>query len=161
LCRLDGITQHLEVVESADPLTFHDGSTQPQSTSLCQAILTGQLPYVIPQVSALPAARCPLPAQFREVGSYLSVPVTFSDGRLYGTLGAAGWPGDPTPRPRDVVLLAVLAQAAASIVEPEVVDRERRNEIRGRVERVLSDGGPTVLLNPSSPSTPAFGRPRR
>ena len=45
LSRLDGETQHLEVVESSIPF-FRDGQTQPQATSLCQAILDGKLPSV-------------------------------------------------------------------------------------------------------------------
>ena len=41
LCRLDGTTQHLEVVESSVPLLFREGVMRPQATSLCQAILDG------------------------------------------------------------------------------------------------------------------------
>jgi hypothetical protein len=52
LSRLDGETQHLEVVESSIPI-FRDGQTQPQATSLCQAILDGKLPNVIPNVAKL------------------------------------------------------------------------------------------------------------
>ena len=36
LSRLDGETQHLEVVESSVPFLFKDGATQPQATSMCQ-----------------------------------------------------------------------------------------------------------------------------
>jgi len=56
LSRLDGQVQHLEVVESSIPL-FRDGQTQPQATSLCQAILDGKLPSVIPNVAKLPEAK--------------------------------------------------------------------------------------------------------
>ena len=65
LSRLDGTTQHLEVMESSLPLVFRDGLTQPQETTFCQAILDGRLPPVIPDVRAhpeamvLPAARIP------------------------------------------------------------------------------------------------------
>ena len=38
LTRMDGTTQHLEVVECSIPYLFKDGSSQPQQTSLCQAI---------------------------------------------------------------------------------------------------------------------------
>src|SRR3712207_9141527 len=36
--RMDGTTQHLEVVESSIPVLFQEGVTQVQETSLCQAI---------------------------------------------------------------------------------------------------------------------------
>ncbi|MCW2569016.1 MAG: putative Diguanylate cyclase/phosphodiesterase with sensor, partial [Mycobacterium sp.] len=44
LSRLDGTTQHLEVVESSVPLLFKEGVTQRQATSFCQAVLDGKLP---------------------------------------------------------------------------------------------------------------------
>jgi EAL domain-containing protein (putative c-di-GMP-specific phosphodiesterase class I) len=50
LSRLDGTTQHLELMESSLPLIFRDGLTQPQETTFCQAILDGRLPPVIPDV---------------------------------------------------------------------------------------------------------------
>jgi EAL domain-containing protein (putative c-di-GMP-specific phosphodiesterase class I) len=120
----------------------------PRATSLCQAILEGRLPRVIPDVAVLAEAR-DLPAtRLLQIGSYLSVPVTLSDGRLYGTLCAAGSSAEPSLRMRDSALMAVLAKSAAAIVEPVVRRRERQSEIRERVERVLGDEGPTILLQP-------------
>jgi len=56
LTRMDGTTQHLEVVESTIPFLFKDGSTQPQASTCCQAIRDNTLPPVIPDVRALPEA---------------------------------------------------------------------------------------------------------
>nr|WP_279591191.1 EAL domain-containing protein [Modestobacter marinus] len=44
--------------------------------------------------------------------------------------------------------MTVLASAAAVIVEPTVRERERRGELLGRLEPVLADGGPVVVLQP-------------
>jgi hypothetical protein len=46
--RMDGTTQHLEVVESSIPLLARDGMAQPQDTSFCQAVPDGELPAVMP-----------------------------------------------------------------------------------------------------------------
>ena len=54
LTRMDGTTQHLEVVESSIPLLFQEGVTQVQETSLCQAILDKKLPAVIPDLKDFP-----------------------------------------------------------------------------------------------------------
>ena len=103
LSRMDGETQHLEVVESSIPL-FRDGQTQRQETSFCQAILDGRLPNVIPNVAKLPEAKRLPAARFPRIRSFVSVPVTFSDGTVYGTFCAAGFLSDnqlssrvPTP----------------------------------------------------------------
>lgn len=147
LSRLDGTTQHLEVVESSVPL-FHDGMTQAQETSFCQAILDGKLPPVIPDVSKLPEAKRLPAAKFPRIRSYVSVPVTLSDGSLYGTFCAAGFTKDRGLVERDRALLEVLSSAAATVIEPGVVAGRRRDEIVRRLSPVMDAGGPTVVLQP-------------
>ena len=148
LSRLDGTTQHLEVVESSIPILFQEKVTQRQETSLCQAILDRKLPPAIPNLKdhpesmKLPAARIP------RIRSYVSVPVHLSDGSLYGTFCAAGLTSDKELTKRDKALMDVLASAASVIIEPEVREQERLQEIEGRFAPVLAGGGPLVVLQP-------------
>ena len=94
LSRLDGTTQHLEVVETSVPFLFKEGATQRQETTFCQAILDGRLPAVIPDVTALPEAMKLPAARLPRIRSYVSVPVVLSDGSVYGTFCAAGLTSD-------------------------------------------------------------------
>jgi EAL domain-containing protein (putative c-di-GMP-specific phosphodiesterase class I) len=148
LSRLDGTTQHLEVVDSSVPFLFQEGYRQRQEVTLCQAVLDRKLPQVIPdlrdfpQAMELPAARMP------RLRSYVSVPVTLSDGTLYGTFCAAGLTSDKDLTERDKVLMDVLASAAAVIIEPEVRAQERRTEITARLDPLIAEGGPVVVLQP-------------
>ncbi len=148
LSRLDGTTQHLEVVDSSLPLMFRDGMTQRQETSLCQAIIDERLPDVITDARDHPAARRLPAVRLAHVRSYVSAPVTLSDGRLYGTFCALGLTADRGLSGRDAALLRVLASAAAMIIEPGVLERERRTEIEARLLPVVRAGGPTVVLQP-------------
>lgn len=148
LSRLDGTTQHLEVVDTSLPMLFREGSTVRQETSFCQAILDGRLPDVIADVREHPEARRLPAARFAHLRSYVSVPVTLSDGRLYGTFCAAGLTSNRDLSSRDTALLRVLASAAAMIIEPGVLERERRAGIEERLAPVLRDGGPDVVLQP-------------
>lgn len=150
LSRLDGTTQHIEVVESSGPasLLFREGATQRQETSFCQAILDGRLPAVIPDVRRFPAAMALPAARLPRIRSYVSVPVTLSDGTLYGTFCAAGLTSDADLTERDRALMEVLARAAALIIEPEVMERERRSVIEARLEPLLAAGGPVVVAQP-------------
>jgi EAL domain-containing protein (putative c-di-GMP-specific phosphodiesterase class I) len=147
LTRMDGVTQHLEVVESSLPF-FRDGQTQPQATSFCQAIREGRLPKVIPNVAKLPEAKRLPAARFPRIRSFVSVPVTLSDGSVYGTFCAAGFSADKGLSKRDEALMEVLAGAAATIIEPNQRERHRQDEIRGRLVPVVSAGGPVVVLQP-------------
>jgi EAL domain-containing protein (putative c-di-GMP-specific phosphodiesterase class I) len=148
LSRMDGTTQHLEVVDSGIPLVFHDGITQEQETTFCQHVLDGRLPAVMPDMRtsalamSLPVARIP------RIRSYVTTPVVLSDGSLYGTLCAFGFTSDPELTTRDKSLMDVLAGAASVIIEPGLREEQHRTEITDRLEPVLADGGPTVVLQP-------------
>ncbi len=148
LSRLDGPDQTLEVVDSAAWLPISDGVTQPRATSLCQVILDGDLPPVLPDLRSFPVAMA-LPAAKRpRLRSYISVPVRLSDGSLYGTFCAAGL----TPRPelgkRDQGLMEVLAQAAALIIEPQVMAEQHARALAERFEPLMAAGGPAIVWQP-------------
>jgi EAL domain-containing protein (putative c-di-GMP-specific phosphodiesterase class I) len=148
LSRLDGTTQHLEVVESSVPFLFQEGNKQAQATSLCQAILDKKLPEVIPNLKDFPEAMKLPAARLPRIRSYVSVPVLLSDGSLYGTFCAAGLTSDKGLTKRDKSLMDVLAHAAAVIIEPGVRERARHAEIAARLEPILRTGGPAVVLQP-------------
>src|SRR5215207_6889705 len=148
LSRLDGTTQHLEVVDTSAPFLFREGYQQKQDVTLCQAILDKRLPQVIPDLTVFPEAMKLPAARMPRLRSYVSVPVTLSDGSLYGTFCAAGLTTDKDLTRRDKALMDVLASAAAVIIEPEVRSQERRTEIGDRLAPVIADGGPVVALQP-------------
>ena len=150
LSRLDDTTQYLEVVDASGPaaLLFREGVTQPRATTFCQKILDGDLPAVIPDVTAIPAAMALPAARVPRIRSYVSVPVTLSDGTLYGTFCAAGLTSDKRLSKRDRALMQVLAHAAALVLEPELREQERREQIEGRLLPLMSAGGPVVVLQP-------------
>jgi len=146
--RFDGATQHLQIVESSLPLAFHDGQSQPQDTSFCQAVLDGDLPAVMPDVTDFPAAMKLRPARWPRIRSYVTAPVTLSDGTVYGSFCAFGLRSDPQLSTRDQALMEVLANAASVIIEPELRDRQQRTEIEQRLAPIIAQGGPVVVLQP-------------
>ncbi len=148
LSRMDGTTQHLEVVESSVPFLFKEGATQPQETTFCQAIIDGRLPAVMPDVTKFPEAMRLPASRMPRIRSYVSVPVVLSDGQLYGTFCAAGLTTDKALSKRDRALMEVLARAASLVLEPEVREQARRDDVEGRLVPLMATGGPTVVLQP-------------
>lgn len=151
LSRLDGTTQHLEVVEASGPASvlFREGAVQRQETTLCQAILDGDLPPVIPDITRFEAAMRLPASRVPRIRSFVSVPVTLSDGRLYGTFCAAGLTTDKRLTRRDQALMEVLARMAALILEPGVLEQERREQIESRLRPLMEEQrGPVVVLQP-------------
>jgi EAL domain-containing protein (putative c-di-GMP-specific phosphodiesterase class I) len=148
LTRMDGTTQHLERVDSSVPFLFQEGYQQRQDRTLCQAIRDGELPAVIPDLRKHPAAMRLPAARFPRIRSYVSVPVVFSDGTVYGTFCGAGLTTDKGLAARDQALMDVLAQAAALVLEPAEQEKSRVAEITARLAPVIQDGGPLVVLQP-------------
>jgi EAL domain-containing protein (putative c-di-GMP-specific phosphodiesterase class I) len=148
LSRMDGVSQHLEVVESSVPFLFQEGNVQRQETSLCQAIRDKKLPAVIPDLKKFPEAMKLPAAKLPRIRSYVSVPVVLSDGSLYGTFCAAGLTTDKDLTKRDKSLMEVLAHAAAVIIEPGVRERALHDAINDRLAPVMERGGPVVVLQP-------------
>jgi EAL domain-containing protein (putative c-di-GMP-specific phosphodiesterase class I) len=148
LSRMDGTTQHLEVVDTRVPLLVQEKNKQVQETSFCQAILDGRLPAVIDDVTRYPVAMSLPSARIPRIRSYVSTPVTLSDGSLYGTFCAFGFTSDKELTGRDEALMKVLASAASVIIEPEVREQQRRDDIDGRLDPLVASGGPSVVLQP-------------
>ncbi len=148
LTRMDGTTQHLEVVDSRIPIPMAEGSTRPQDTTFCQKIIDGELPAVIDDVKKYPLAMSLPAARIPRIRSYVSTPVTLSDGTLYGTFCAFGFSSDKELTGRDESLMRVLASAASVIIEPEVREQQRRDDIVDRLDPLVAAGGPTVVLQP-------------
>lgn len=148
LSRLDGRTQHLEVVETSVPVLFPEKVKVPQASSLCQAALDGRVPDVMPDLAEVPEAMRLPSAWVPRIRSFVTVPVHLSDGTLYGTFCAAGLSSDRELSERDKALMTVLARAAALVIEPTVVEESRREEIADRLRPVMRAGGPTVVFQP-------------
>src|SRR5919107_1731296 len=148
LTRMDGTTQHLERVDSSVPFLFKEGYQQRRERTLCQALRAGELPAVLPDLRQHPAAMRLPAARFPRIRSYVSVPVVFSDGTVYGTFCGAGLTTDKGLAARDKALMDVLAQAAALVLEPAEQEKSRVAEITERLAPVIQDGGPLVVLQP-------------
>jgi EAL domain-containing protein (putative c-di-GMP-specific phosphodiesterase class I) len=147
LSRIDATSRTLQVVDSALP-EISAGYSGPRDSGFCLAVVEGRLPQVMPDARNVPEAVRLLPAGLPPIRSHISVPVVLSDGAVYGTFCAFGLASDPEVSARDLGLMEVLADAAATVIEPQVRREERRAAIRARLEPMMAGGGPEVLLQP-------------
>ncbi|MEA2480554.1 MAG: hypothetical protein QOJ07_2476 [Thermoleophilaceae bacterium] len=115
-----GPQQMLRKVDGdADSFFVAEGLGLPVEQTICHRILAGRLPNLIPSVAAEPrAAELPV-TQLANIGAYASVPLLFSDGRVYGTLCAAAHAAKPALGYRELQFLHVLARLVADTVERE------------------------------------------
>jgi hypothetical protein len=96
------------------------GQAVAADVSYSQRIVDGRLPNLVSDVRHDKRIDGTTPA----LGSYACVPITLSDGRLYGTLGCLGRNPAPWLRERDVAFLRVLGRMLADELERDETERE-------------------------------------
>ena len=132
----------------------------PLEQTYCQRILDGRLPNLIPDVRAEDRAASMPISEAADVGAFASVPVVFSDGRLYGTLCAGSHDAKPDLGYQELRFLHVLARLVADMLEREELQR-RTAELERTANRLeLEAATSTALLtavqarDPTPASTP-------
>ncbi len=112
-----------------DSFGVGEGTRLPLAQTYCQAILEGRLPHLITDTHEHEAALALPVTEAAGVGSYASVPVELSDGRLYGTLCCADHKTKPRLGERDLRFMRVLARMVAHEIERDAYVRAQ-NELR-------------------------------
>jgi GAF domain-containing protein len=123
----------------AESFGLSEGDEIPMEGTFCERMLDGRIDNIVPdaeddgQVVNLDVT------QATGIGSYVGVPLRFSDDRLYGTVCCMSHSPDPSLRERDVQFMRVLARLISEQLErEEPEERNRRLEINrgpGRAAR--------------------------
>ena len=114
------------------------GMSLPSEQTYCHRVMAGRLPHVNPDIRGDPrAASLPI-TQIADVGAFTSVPLRFSDGRLYGTLCAASHDAMPSLGYRELQFLHVFARIVA--------DQLEREEAQGQTLQLESQASAAATL---------------
>jgi diguanylate cyclase (GGDEF)-like protein len=114
--------------------------------TLCEQVSTGRLPNIVPDTASVAALRgCGALARV-PIGTYVSFPLTFADGALFGTLcGLDPTPGRADPD-RHAELLRLLARQLSTILAQDL-DRESAWRAKRAAEAAAERDALTGLLN--------------
>lgn len=91
------------------------GAMIPVEETYCIRMLRGDIPNVVPDTRVEPAVR-DLDLT-RDIGAYIGVPVTLSDGRIHGTLCCASHSPHAELGPEELGFMQILADIVAARVE--------------------------------------------
>lgn len=112
-----------------------DGQVFVWMDSFCSRMVENDGPRVAPDSNLIESYRhAPIGRQF-PIRSYFGVPITFSDGSLFGTLCAI----DPEPMPESIreelPMVELLANTMGKLLEKELVaQQERRKAVKQKLE---------------------------
>lgn len=133
-----------KLVGEAESFGWQEGESVPLDDTFCRLLVEGGLPNVIPDANADGRVNSLNVTGKAEIGSYVGASITFSDGRLYGTLCMLSHSPDPSLVERDAQFMRVLARLVAEQIERErllrreAAVRARARELR-RIGRELHD----------------------
>ena len=112
---------------------MEEGGSWPLEGSYCQRMVLGQIPNAVSDTSAEAEVRDLEPTEKAGIGAYVGVPITLSDGTLYGTICTTSHEAAPELAERDVQFMHVLARIIAAQLEQRRLAEENES-LRGRVE---------------------------
>ena len=124
------------------------GVAAPLEATYCKRVVDGEMPQLAGRADVTSAAPDPVITPAISIGSYVSVPITLSDGSVYGTLCAIGGASDDSLNPRDLKTMRVFAELAAEQIEEDFKARRHRREIEGRIRPVLENDELAVVYQP-------------
>jgi HD-GYP domain-containing protein (c-di-GMP phosphodiesterase class II) len=138
--RMREADQVLEVV-SGDTASFGGvgpGASLPHEFTYCSRMLDGRLPNIVPDARADDRTASMPITQAANVGAIATVPVRFSDGRLWGTLCAVSHEAHGELGYREVQFLHVFARLVADQLEREAIESQtRRFELQAATAQTL------------------------
>lgn len=145
---LDGRRYFRHVDAAAEKAVIVVGASDPLDESYCQCIVEGRLPRLIHDARQIPLARA-MPATLAlPVGAHISVPIQFSDGRIYGTFCCFKMTPDPTLLERDLELVEIFAEFTGKQLERQIAARRSYDEMKRRIQSIIDTQNFTIVYQP-------------
>ena len=116
----------------------------PLEQTFCRRMVAGLIPSVINDAGSDERVSDLAGSGQAGIGTYVGVPLVFSNGRLYGTLCCLSHAPNASTGDRDVRFMRVLARLLAEQLERHDVEWKRRNLRVQRIRRILA-GGPLPM----------------
>jgi EAL domain-containing protein (putative c-di-GMP-specific phosphodiesterase class I) len=136
------------VAGDSESFGFAPDESAPLAESYCARVVDGRLSGIVRDATRNPIV-CDLPATAEaEIGSYVGVPISRWDGRIFGTLCCMSHQPDPTLDERDVRFMGVLAQLIADELDREELEAEKRRVESDRIRGVLDRGDLSMVFQP-------------
>ena len=107
---------------AAESFGWQEGEGVPLDGTYCKRVVGGKLPSVVPDAKGDERVANLDITREAGIGSYVGLPLRFSDGRLYGTLCCLSHAPDPHLQERDAKFMEVLARLLADRLEREEME---------------------------------------
>ncbi|WP_417308435.1 EAL domain-containing protein [Devosia sp.] len=145
------ISEHdglLWALDSDRPISYAAGDRLDLEAVYCRRILRGEMPAMILDTAQHPVARAlPITSEL-PVGSLISVPITLSNGTVFGLICCLKTKRDPNLNSRDLGTLQAFAEVAAIQIEAEVDKTAELTAAVARVDNVIEQDAFHIAYQP-------------
>jgi GAF domain-containing protein len=124
---------YVEVTGENQSFGMESGGAYPLEGSYCQRMVLGKIPRVVRDTTANEELKDLELTREAGIGAYVGVPITLSDGTIYGTICTASGEAAPELAQRDLQFMEVLAKVIAAQLEQKRLAEENES-LRGRVD---------------------------
>jgi EAL domain-containing protein (putative c-di-GMP-specific phosphodiesterase class I) len=138
----------LEHVDADGTSPIQQGQTVPLEDGYCLKIVRGELPALIPDTSAVPAAMALPATRAIPIGAHLSVPIELSNGAIYGTLCCFSRKPDLTLGERDLRLIRALSEVLAARIDEDQEVERLKQRAADEVQQAIAKGAPRIVYQP-------------
>lgn len=122
--RIDGVTY--TILQANDhSYGIQEGYVCPWEDTLCYQMITGNAPRVAPDSQSIPAYNQLFIKYDVKIGAYIGVPLSYSDGSLFGTLCAIHPTIQPEHITKELPLIELLARLLSSFLNAELKANEQ------------------------------------
>lgn len=140
------VFRYVDAQASFQPIAV--GGSDPLEDSYCQRVVDGRLPELIQDATGLPEA-LKLPATLAlPVGAHLSVPIKFSNGRVFGTFCCFSRQADSTLGSRDLATMRFFAETVSKVLEERDTAQAAQRETIARLADVLAHHEHSTAFQP-------------
>lgn len=124
------------------------GDAENMEDTICHLVAEGLLPNVVPDLLDVPSVADSPVVRRTGARAFVGAPVRFTDGTLYGFMGAFGLAPDPDLRDRDGEFVKVVASFVSNFLERLARDVRRDSDKVDRIERAITGEGVSVVFQP-------------
>ena len=141
----DRVFEHVDA-DGAAPIEV--GQTLPLHEGYCLKVVRGELPQLIRDTAALPAAMAIPATQAIPIGSHLSVPVLLEQGEVYGTLCCFSHTSNFNLDDRDLGMLRAFAEVIAHRVDEDLAASRHKARTTEVIWGAIAAGAPRIVYQP-------------
>ncbi len=137
-----------EYVDAGGGAPIQVGQAVPLDEGYCLKVVRGELPQLIADTAAVPAAMAIAATRAIPIGAHLSIPVQIEHGELYGTLCCFSHRPDLSLGERDMRMMRAFGEVLAGRINEDMAAVRIKARAAERIRAAMRSGSPRIVYQP-------------